>query len=153
MSLIIIRMGILLLACLATSAIVWSGKRLVEKQRQQALTALPLATPAVSNVMETADSTANVYILAFSSADCHQCHQLQAPALRRVQETYGSRVSVLEVDAPSEPELTRHYHVLTVPTTVILDAARRPQAVNYGFASAPQLIQQVKKAISLPSNE
>ena len=152
MSLILIRMGILLLACLATSAVVWSGKRLLEKRRQQALRALPLATPAVSNVVETACSRAKVHILAFSSANCRQCHQLQAPALRRVQESYGSSVSVLEVDAPNEPELTRHYHVLTVPTTIILNAEGRPQAVNYGFASAPQLIQQVKEVMLLLSN-
>ena len=71
---------------------------------------------------------------------------------RRVQESYGSSVSVLEVDAPNEPELTRHYHVLTVPTTIILNAEGRPQAVNYGFASAPQLIQQVKEVMLLLSN-
>ncbi len=115
------------------------NRRFVEKQRQQALAALP-STASFSNHAAEADSLSSVRILAFSSADCHQCHTLQTPALRQVQEVYGDSVTIVDVDAPNEPELTRRYHVLTVPTTVVLDAAGRPHAVNYGFAPAPKLI-------------
>ena len=88
-----------------------------------------------------------VRILAFSSATCHQCHQLQAPALKRVLEARGTDVSVVDVDAPGEPELTQHYQVLTVPTTVVLDAMGHARAVNYGFANTGKLLEQVDEVL------
>jgi thioredoxin-like negative regulator of GroEL len=58
-------------------------------------------------------------------------------------QTYGEQVSIVEVDAPNEPELALRYRVLTVPTTVLLDAAGRARAVNYGFANSHKLLEQV----------
>lgn len=87
-------------------------------------------------------------ILAFSSADCHQCHTMQTPALQRVTGARKYQVSVEEIDAPGSPELTRRYQVLTVPTTVVLDAAGRVHAVNYGFASTQRLLDQVDAVLS-----
>jgi hypothetical protein len=58
-------------------------------------------------------------------------------------------VVVEEIDAPSTPELTRRYSVLTVPTTVVLDAAGRARAVNYGFADTRRLLEQVDEALTL----
>ncbi len=49
----------------------------------------------------------------------------------------------MEVDAPSSPELVQHYQVLTVPTTVVLDATGHAQAVNYGFANTQRLLEQI----------
>src|SRR5439155_22351505 len=88
-----------------------------------------------------------VRILAFISANCHQCHQLQAPALKRVLEARGTDVSVVDVDAPDEPELAQRYQVLTVPTTVVLDAKGRARAVNYGFANTVKLLEQVDEVL------
>ena len=148
MPIIISRLGILLLACLVTGGIVWVGRRFVERQRQQALAAFPPELSLDNSIAETDGNSSRVRILAFSSEDCHQCHTLQAPALRRVQDRYGESVTIVDVDAPNEPELTRRYHVLTVPTTIVLDAAGRPHAVNYGFAPANKLIAQVQEAVT-----
>ena len=148
MPIIIIRLSILLLASLVTWGIVWVGRRFVERQRQQALAAFPVTASSDSAIAESHGNSSSVRILAFSSEDCHQCHTLQAPALQRVQDRYGDSVTIVDVDAPNEPELTRRYHVLTVPTTIVLDAAGRPHAVNYGFAPAPKLIAQVNEAVT-----
>lgn len=148
MPVIIIRLGILLLACLVTGGIVWVGRHFVELQRRLALAALPTAPLSNTVVAETEGGSSGVRILAFSSEDCHQCHTMQTPALQRVQDRYGEFVTIIDVDAPSEPELTRRYHVLTVPTTVILDAAGRPHAVNYGFTPTAKLIEQVQGAVT-----
>jgi len=140
---ILIRLGVLILVGLATWLIVWSGRRFVEIQRRQALAAtLPDSVPANNSVKISSDLP-RVRILAFSSADCKQCHQLQAPALKQVVETCGDKVAVVEVDAPAEPDLAQRYHVLTVPTTVVLDATGRACAINYGFANAKKLAEQV----------
>ncbi len=138
---IIVRMEVLILVSLLFCLLVWSGRRFVELQRRQAL-----AAPPLDGLAYTADEDSNaspVCILAFSSADCKQCHQLQAPALRRVQAIHGADVTVVEVDAPAAPELARQYHVLTVPTTVVLDAMGHVHAVNYGFANTQRLLEQV----------
>jgi len=151
---IIIRVGVLILVSLLAWLLTWSGRRFVDTRRRQALTAAP-PTELPGTSLEHADSNQGainraptVRILAFSSADCHQCHQLQAPALRRVQEIHGTNVSVVEVDAPDSPELTERYRVLTVPTTVVLDASGRAHAVNYGFANTQRLLEQVDTVLA-----
>ena len=78
--------------------------------------------------------------------------QLQQPALRRVEEMHGGNVSVVEVDANTSPELVRMYHVLTVPTTVVLDASGFAHAINYGFANTRRLLEQVDAVMEQPSS-
>ncbi len=146
---ILVRMGMLILVSLLICLLVWSGRQFVELQRRRALAAPPL--DGLAYTTDEGSNASPVHILAFSSADCKQCHQLQAPALRRVQEIHGADVTVVEVDAPTAPELVRQYHVLTVPTTVVLDATGRAHAVNYGFANTQRLLEQVDAALGSPS--
>ncbi len=140
---IILRLVVLALVSLLSCAIVWYGRRFVEKRRQIAFTALPLQSLSDTNETDAFTARVPVRILAFSSADCHQCHTMQTPALQRVTEARRYQVSVEEIDAPGSPELTQRYQVLTVPTTVILDATGRVHAVNYGFANTQRLLEQV----------
>jgi thioredoxin-like negative regulator of GroEL len=100
------------------------------------------------NDADANSSLSLVRILVFSSADCHQCHELQIPALQRVLEARGTKVSVAEVDAPNSPDLTQRYRVLTVPTTVVMDAQGRAHAVNYGFANTQRLLEQVDEVLA-----
>jgi hypothetical protein len=145
---IILRIGVLALVSLLSCAIVRYGRLFVEKRRQVAFAALPLQP--LSNTNETGAYSARVpvRILAFSSANCHQCHTLQTPALQRVTEARNYQVSVEEIDAPGSPELTQRYLVLTVPTTVVLDATGHVHAVNYGFANTQRLLEQVDEVLS-----
>ncbi|HLQ31039.1 MAG TPA: thioredoxin family protein [Ktedonobacteraceae bacterium] len=148
---IILRSGVLILVCLATWLMVWTGRRYVENQRRHALAAnvtLPGSLIGAGTPKETSSHPSPVRILAFSSDDCRQCHQLQAPALQRVVETHQNKVTVMEVDAPSEPELTARYHVLTLPTTVVLNSTGRTHAVNYGFVNTKKLLEQVDEVLS-----
>jgi hypothetical protein len=142
MTQLLLRVGLLILVSLLLWLFARTGRLFVEKQRKQAL-----AAPAVHNLeaihSEHVSSNA-VCILAFKSADCKQCHQLQAPALRRVEQIHGEKVTVVEVDALSATELVQRYHVLTVPTTVVLDASGQAHAINYGFANTHRLLNQVE---------
>lgn len=90
-----------------------------------------------------------VRILAFSSEEDRQCRILQAPVLRRIIEARGNVVAVINVDVPSSPELTQRYNVLTVPTTVLLDATGKTYAVNYGFTNAQSLLKQIDEILAL----
>ena len=143
---IVVRLGVLALVAVLLSLFAWSGQRFVEARRRQALAA---AAPGIFSEISDGEvqSCPLVRILAFSSANCHQCHQLQAPALKRVLEARGTDVSVVDVDAPDEPELAQRYQVLTVPTTVVLDAEGRAHAVNYGFANTVKLLEQVDEVL------
>jgi hypothetical protein len=144
----VIRLAILTCVGLLIWLLVVFGRRLVDARRQRALAATPPDTlSGIVKAYEGAD-VAQVRILAFSSPDCRQCHQLQQPALQRVLEARGKSVSVIDIDAPSSPELTQLYQVLTVPTTVILDAEGYAHAVNYGFANTQRLLEQVDQALA-----
>jgi thioredoxin-related protein len=138
------RFGLLVLVSLALLLLVWMGKSVVERQRKRAFAAAPL----VMNETNEGVSPSTVRILAFSSEDCVQCHTLQAPAFQRLQQARGSAVSIVDIDAPTSPELTHRYRVLTVPTTVVLDAKGQVHAVNYGFANTQRLLAQVDEAIA-----
>lgn len=139
---IVARVLILALAGGFAWLVVLLGRRYVERRRRTVLSA-----PATSS--GSGASSASVRILAFSSEDCTQCHRLQRPALRRVQDALGQAiVEVVEIDGPSSPELTTRYNVLTVPTTVVLDSTGHARAVNYGFANAQKLLSQVDAVLS-----
>jgi hypothetical protein len=143
----IIRIGVLVLVSLLLWLIVWSGHRFVEVQRRRALAAAPLEVSTGTDIIGVRSNSTPVRILAFSSPDCHQCHRLQTPALQRLVQACGSDVSVLDIDATSSPELTQRYRVVTVPTTVILDATGHAHAVNYGFANTQRLLEQVDEVL------
>ncbi|HLZ23588.1 MAG TPA: thioredoxin family protein [Ktedonobacterales bacterium] len=139
---ILVRVLILALAGALSWLAVWIGRRFVERRRQAALA-------ATGAEFDSGTTGAPVRILAFSSADCTQCHRLQRPALRRVQDALGEdTVEVVEIDGPSSPELTKRYNVLTVPTTVVLDASGHAHAVNFGFANAQKLLSQVDTVLT-----
>jgi thioredoxin family protein len=148
MPVFIVRIGLLGLVSILLWLAAWSGRRFVEAQRRRALAAAPIGVSIGANGVDAYSIPSPVRILAFSSADCHQCHQLQTPALQRVLEARGTDVSIVEVDAPSSPELTQRYRVLTVPTTVVLDATGRARAVNYGFANTRRLLEQVDEVLA-----
>lgn len=145
---IVIRLAILLLIGAVTWLLITSGQRFVDIRRQRVLsTTLPDTLSGVINSVD-AHSKALVRILAFSTPDCQQCHRIQAPALRRVVEARGDVISVIDIDASSSPELARRYQVLTVPTTVVLDAAGQAHAVNYGFANTKRLLEQADEVLA-----
>lgn len=145
---ILVRIGVLALVSLLVSSTVWYGRRFVETRRRLAFAALPTSSLTDLDGADSHSANTPVRILAFSSADCRQCHTMQAPALRRVTAARTYQVSVEEIDAPASPELTRRYQVLTLPTTVVLDASGRVHAVNYGFASTQRLLEQVDGVLS-----
>jgi hypothetical protein len=145
MTVFLVRAVVLVLVSMLLLLIVWSGHRFVEVQRRHALAAVPLTS---DGDMDVHASLSLVRILAFSSDDCRQCHEMQIPALQRVLDARGSKVSVAEIDAPNSPDLTQRYRILTLPSTVIMDAAGRTHAVNYGFANTQRLLDQVDEILA-----
>jgi thiol:disulfide interchange protein len=154
MSEMVLRLALVVLICVFAFALVWLGRRFVDVRRQSVINAAPLSPAALSpyeNSLPKATTAhpTRVRILAFSSEDCRQCHTHQAPVLRRIVEAKGEEVvSVINIDAPSSPELMQRYQVLTVPTTVLLDAHGKVHAVNHGFTNAYSLLRQVDAVLA-----
>jgi thioredoxin 1 len=148
---LLLRLGIVVLVSLATWLVIYLGRSFVQRQRKQALSAVAPASingGEAAGTSEAASENLPVRILAFSSEDCRPCHTLQAPALQCVLAQRGEAVSIVDIDAPSSPELTQTYRVLTVPTTVVLDAQNHVHAVNYGFANATRLLEQIDEILA-----
>ena len=146
---IVMRLGVLVFVGFAVWLCVSFCRGFIAAQRHKALAAAPLYVHENPTAVDSTTNEQAVHnllparILAFSSTDCRQCHQLQTPALRRVVEARGSAVSVVDIDATVEDKLVQTYHILTVPSTVVLDATGQARAVNYGFANTQLLLTQI----------
>src|SRR2546429_3981444 len=143
-----LRLTVVLILSLSIPGLVWASRRFIERNRHQASSADPILASKELGEAEYMP-LARVRILAFASENCHQCHTLQAPVLRRVKEAHGDVVTIIEIDASNSPQLTSHYHVLTLPTTVLLDVKGKAHAVNYGFTNAQSLLKQVDEILAL----
>ncbi len=93
------------------------------------------------------ETTAPVTLLNFSSPHCGTCRRVQKPLVDKVSAQFPDQVAVVEVDALAQADLARAYHVLTVPSTVIL-TGNQVQDVNYGLASAETLDRQLRAALT-----
>jgi thioredoxin-like negative regulator of GroEL len=91
-----------------------------------------LATGAVSQ---------QPYILYFTGEGCTVCKTHQEPALAKL----GDDVRVQHVDAIAERELAERFNVYTLPTTIVIAPDGKPAHVNYGYAPAPKLQQQLSE--------
>jgi thioredoxin 1 len=83
-------------------------------------------------------------VLYFTTAECAQCRLQQTPILSQLAARVD--VAVHKLDAVEQEALARFYGIMTVPTTVVLDAELRPLAVNHGVAPLPKLLAQVTGA-------
>lgn len=81
-------------------------------------------------------------VLYFTTAECAQCRLQQTPILTQLQAR--ADVAVHKFDALEQEALARVYGVMTVPTTVVLDAELRPVAINHGVTPLQKLQVQVR---------
>lgn len=84
---------------------------------------------------------AEPYILYFTGDGCTVCRTHQEPALARL-----GPVRIDKVDAIADRTLADRFHVYTLPTTVVMSAQGNALHVNYGYAPAPKLQQQLAEA-------
>jgi thiol-disulfide isomerase/thioredoxin len=85
-------------------------------------------------------------LIAFSTPSCAACHKAQAPAIDLVRAQLGDdALRVIRVDAARQPRAARAFGILTVPSTVVVEArGQRIVAVNQGFAPSGRLVQQLQ---------
>ena len=82
-------------------------------------------------------------VIAFSTPSCAECRTRQAPALSRLAAALGDQVTVRSLSALEHPDLVQQIGILTVPATVVLDAAGTVRHLNLGYASDVRLREQL----------
>jgi hypothetical protein len=85
-------------------------------------------------------------VIAFSTPSCAECRTRQAPALSRLAAALGDQVTVRSLSALEHPDLVQKIGILTVPATVVLDAAGTVRHLNLGYASDARLREQLAGA-------
>jgi thiol-disulfide isomerase/thioredoxin len=126
---------IILLTVIALVGIVWGAVRLWSANKIQRLQA---QTP-FSDLVPSGKPA----IVAFSAPHCRDCHTLQAPALARLKSHLHDRVTITSISALDHPDLVDHLGILTVPSTVVLDAQGNVRHLNLGYASDAKLREQL----------
>jgi thioredoxin-like negative regulator of GroEL len=85
-------------------------------------------------------------VLYFTGEACTICHTAQRPALRTLAATLDPDIEIREVDIAVEPELARRCRVMSLPTTIVLDADGQVTDINVGFATGETLRRQLVEA-------
>jgi hypothetical protein len=117
------------------------GALALQRSRQRRL----LGTVRLNRTAPTAAGGEVPDILYFTGETCAVCHVAQRPALQRLRDVIED-VAIRQIDVALDPGSARTYRVMTLPTTVVLDATGRATAVNAGFANESILRDQVLAA-------
>lgn len=83
-------------------------------------------------------------VLYFYTQECDECRETQEPILESLQDEYPERFSLVKIDAEQDDALAGHYHVVTIPTTIILDSIGKIRGANIGVASRERLESQMR---------
>ncbi|MBI1877942.1 MAG: thioredoxin family protein [Chloroflexi bacterium] len=98
----------------------------------------------VRQSIQPAEVMAGVPTLLYFWADyCAPCKLQQAPILDNLTTKLGDTIVVKAYDVIQHPDLARHYKVLTLPTTVVLDRAGQVVYINYGVTPQAKLEAQL----------
>lgn len=127
---------LILLVIAAAVVLVWLLLRL---RRQHQLRALGSFKPFAELV-----PVGGPAVIAFTLPGCSECRTRQAPALERLRTRLGPAVPVLTLPADAHPDLVERLGIMTVPATVVLDAAGGVRYLNQGFAGDTLLAEQVR---------
>jgi thioredoxin-like negative regulator of GroEL len=122
------RVVLLLAVVIVVAVVLLVGRALVRRR-----TAGLLGQVLPEDVAVPADAPTVLYFYGPACAAC----DTQKRALE------GLAVNVVSVDAAREPELASWAGVMTIPSTAIVDPARRLRAVNHGFKPAQELSEQL----------
>ncbi len=131
---------ILLLAPLIAIAVVGGAALLLRSQKS-------VQRELVGSVVEPlAHQRQLPRVLYFTGEACTICHTAQRPALRSLAATIAPGIEIREIDIAVEPEMARRYRVMSLPTTIVLDAEGQVTDINVGFASGEVLRRQLVEA-------
>lgn len=129
------------LILLAVTIVVLGGWSLLRLWRTVKLRSLAAYAPLSKFV-----PAGKAAVVAFTAPYCRDCDTLQAPALARLQAGLRESVTVTTLSALENPDLVDQLGILTVPSTVVVDARGNVKHLNLGYASETRLRKQLELA-------
>ena len=88
-------------------------------------------------------STGRPNLLYFTGPYCAACKYHQTPIVEAISAKLGDSIAVKQYDVSIHPELTHHYKILTLPTTIIVNRLGEVTHVNYGVTRQDMLETQL----------
>ena len=82
-------------------------------------------------------------LLYFSADYCLPCKFQQAPIVEQLVAKFGDSIAVHQYDVTEHPDLASQYKVLTLPTTVVVNAQGQVAHINYGVTRLGKLETQL----------
>jgi len=122
----------------AITAAIAIARRLVAANDRRVLARLQTAASATDPPGGT-----GARILYFTTETCVVCKRQQAPAFDVLRQRLPA-LRIEEHDAVRDSALASEFHVRSVPTTAVYDAAGDLVAINRGFAPASMLLAQLE---------
>lgn len=127
-----------LLILLALSGSIALGWLLLRKLLAQRLQLLATQRPFTALV-----PSGRPAVVAFTLPSCVECRTRQTPALTRLQQQLGAAAQITTLRADDHGDLVAQLGIMTVPATVVLDAAGVVRALNHGFTDEVRLLGQL----------
>lgn len=84
-------------------------------------------------------------LLVFTSPTCAPCKFQQLPIIDRLMGGWGERIDLRVIDVTEQPDAAARFGVWSLPTTIVLDAHGRVQAINQGIAGEKKLQEQFSR--------
>lgn len=81
-------------------------------------------------------------LVDFWAAWCSQCKRI-APVLEEIAADYGDRITVVTVDADSNPECMQEHAVLSLPTMMLFHRGREVKRI-VGTRSKSALLSEIE---------
>lgn len=93
--------------------------------------------------MEPAPVAGRPTLLYFRADHCAVC-PTQSRFVDQLAAQWDGRVAIEHVDTERDPDTAARYRVMTLPTTVLVDADGRVRHVNYGLTDTQKLGRQLE---------
>ncbi len=93
----------------------------------------------------TPAATGRPALLVFTSPTCAPCKLQQMPIVERLMAGWGDRIDLRLIDVTEQPDTAARFGVWSLPTTIVLDSARRVSAINQGVAGERKLREQFEQ--------
>jgi thioredoxin-like negative regulator of GroEL len=106
-----------------------------------------LVLVSASTAKTTLGGSGHPSIVYFTSPDCVPCKTIQRPAILKLKQILGEQVELVEINTYEQPELSRQWGVLSVPTTFVLNRQGKPLHVNHGVAQTEKLMRQIRSVL------
>ena len=85
-------------------------------------------------------------LLNFSAQWCEPCKWAE-PVIHQVVEHFGEKIMQRKIDIDAEPDFTKQFHVMSVPSFVLLKNDEEIWRMN-GFDLAANMIRDLEPLIS-----